>query len=66
MEFEKKIVNKAADVAKYFPVLYGEQSDKQLKRYDKLIDRFRDEMGKTGYMPSHSRQEAADTTDIPQ
>ena len=54
MEFEKKIVNKAADVAKYFPVLYGEQSDKQLKRYDKLIDRFRDEMGKTGYMASSS------------
>ena len=54
MEFGKKTVNSAAEVAKYFPVLYGETSERQLKRYDKLIERFRAEKGKTGYMASSS------------
>ena len=54
MEFGKKTVNSAAEVAKYFPVLYGETSERQLKRYDKLIERFCTEKGKTGYMASSS------------
>lgn len=49
-----KIIESAKDAEYKFTALYGENSLVQHERYDRLIDRFKKEYGKAGYMASSS------------
>lgn len=50
----KKIIKCVEEVKGLFPILYGEINDYQINRYQKLIDRFNEEVGGYGYMASSS------------